>query len=82
MYPSFLGDVLFVSLAVIERPSTSTNVAVAPATLWSLMSSGEPTSVTVPTGEPQPPSVALAGSPFLLTIVDGSIIAAEGIWIP
>ena len=82
LYPSFLGDLLFVSLAVYGDTYTETNLAVVPATYWSLLAAGGPVTVTVPNGEPQPPDVAIADSPFLLTIVDGTIIAAEGIWIP
>lgn len=87
LYPSFLEDLLFVSLAVYDDAySTSnnvaTNMAVVPATYWSLLDAGQPITVTVPNGDPEPPNVAIAESPFLLTIVDGAIIAAEGVWIP
>lgn len=82
LYPSYLEDLLYVSLAVYGGESTSTNMAVAPPTFWSLLAAGQPVTVTVPSGEPEPPNVAIADSPFLLTIVDGAIIAAEGVWIP
>lgn len=82
LYPSYLTDLLFVSLAVYGDVYTETNLAVVPGTFWSLLAAGQPVSVTVPNGEPEPPNVAIANSPFLLTIVDGAIIAAEGVWIP
>lgn len=82
LYPAFLGDLLFISLAVYGDVYTESNTAVAPSTYWSLLAAGQPVTVTIPTGEPQPPEVAIADSPFLLTVVDGTIIAAEGIWIP
>ena len=82
LYPSFLGDLLFVSLAVYGDVYTESNTAVAPSTYWSLLAAGQPVTVTIPTGEPDPPNVAIADSPFLLTVVGGTVIAAEGIWIP
>lgn len=82
LYPSFLGDLLFVSLAVYGDVYSESNTAVAPSTYWSLLAAGQPVTVTIPTGEPDPPNVAIADSPFLLTVVGGTIIAAEGIWIP
>lgn len=82
LYPSFLGDLLFVSLAVYGDVYTESNTAVAPSTYWSLLAAGQPVTVTIPTGEPDPPDVAIADSPFLLTVVGGTVIAAEGIWIP
>ena len=82
LYPAFLGDLLFISLAVYGDVYTESNTAVAPSTYWSLLAAGQPVTVTIPNGEPQPPEVAIADSPFLLTVVDGTIIAAEGIWIP
>lgn len=82
LYPSYLADLLFVSFSIIERSDSLSGVAVVPSTFWSLLASGEPVSVTVPMNDPEPPSVAIANSPFLLTIVDGAIIAAQGIWIP
>ena len=82
LYPSYLADLLFVSFSVIEKSDSLSSVAVVPSTFWSLLASGEPVSVTVPMNDPDPPSVAIANSPFLLTIVDGAIIAAQGIWIP
>jgi len=82
LYPGFLGDLLFVSLAVYGDVYTESNTAVAPSTFWSLLAAGQPVTVTIPTGEPDPPNVAIADSPFLLTVVGGTVIAAEGIWIP
>lgn len=82
LYPSYLEDLLYVSLAVYGGEGTSNNVAVVPATYWSLLAAGSPVTVTIPTGEPEPPNVAIADSPFLLTIVGGTVIAAEGVWIP
>lgn len=82
LYPSYLGDLLFVSLAVYGDAYSQSNLAVVPATFWSLLAAGQPVMVTVPNGDPEPPNVAIANSPFLLTIVDGTIIAAEGVWIP
>lgn len=82
LYPGFLGDLLFVSLAVYGDVYTESNTAVAPSTYWSLLAAGQPVTVTIPTGEPDPPNVAIADSPFLLTVVGGTVIAAEGIWIP
>lgn len=82
LYPSYLGDLLFVSLAVYGDTYSQSNLAVVPATFWSLLAAGQPVMVTVPNGDPEPPNVAVADSPFLLTIVDGTIIAAEGVWIP
>ena len=82
LYPSYLGDLLYVSFAVYGSTGPATNMAVSPSTFWSLLAAGEPSSVTIPNGEPEPASVGIAGSPFLLTIVDGAIIAAEGVWVP
>jgi hypothetical protein len=82
LYPSFLGDLLFVSLAVYGDVYSESNSAVAPSTFWSLLAAGRPVTVTIPTGEPDPPNVAIADSPYLLTVVGGTVIAAEGIWIP
>lgn len=82
LYPSYLSDLLFVSLAVYGDQYSESNLAVVPATYWSLLAAGQPVTVTVPNGEPEPPEVAIADSPFLLTIVDGTIVAAEGVWIP
>lgn len=77
-YPSFLSDLLFVSMAI----TPDRNTAVTPATFWSLMNGGLPPLVTVPTESGEQESAFLVNSPFLLTIVDGTIIAAEGIWVP
>lgn len=82
LYPSYLGDLLFVSFAVYGDEYAASNVAVVPPTFWSLLAAGQPATVTIPNGDPEPPNVAIANSPFLLTIVDGAIIAAEGVWIP
>lgn len=87
LYPSYLGDLLFVSFAIYGNTYSESNVAVVPPTFWSLLAAGESNAgeavmVTIPNGEPDPPSVPIANSPFLLTIIDGTIIAAEGVWIP
>lgn len=82
LYPAYIGDLLYVSLAVYENGDDWGNAAVVPSTFWSLLASGQPTSVTIPVSDPDPPNVALSGTPFLLTIVDGSIIAAQGVWVP
>lgn len=81
LYPSFLSDLLFVSMAVLEGAGTE-NTAVVPASFWSLMNAGLPTTVAIPSDSNDQKSALLVNSPFLLTIVDGAIIAAEGVWVP
>lgn len=81
LYPSFLSDLLFVSMAVLEGAGTE-NTAVVPASFWSLMNAGLPTTVAIPSDSNDQKSALLVNTPFLLTIVDGAIIAAEGIWVP
>jgi hypothetical protein len=81
LYPSFLSDLLFVSMAVLESAGTE-NTAVVPASFWSLMNAGLPTTVAIPSDSNDQKSALLVNTPFLLTIVDGAIIAAEGIWVP
>lgn len=78
LYPSFLSDLLFVSMAITPQENT----AVIPATFWNLMNGGLPSSVPIPNESGDQILAKLVGSPFLLTIVDGAIIAAEGIWVP
>jgi len=81
LYPSFLSELLFVSMAVLESAGTE-NTAVIPASFWSLMNAGLPTTVAIPSESNDQKSALLVNTPFLLTIVDGAIIAAEGIWVP
>ncbi|MFM1753003.1 MAG: hypothetical protein RL119_1965 [Actinomycetota bacterium] len=81
LYPSFLSDLLFVSLAVAEQP-TGQNTAIVPATYWSLINGGLPSTVSIPGDNSDRATALLVGTPYLLTIVDGAIIAAEGIWAP
>jgi len=77
-YPSYLSDLLFVSMAI----TPDRNTAVVPATFWSLLNGGLPLVVTVPSERGEQEMAMLAKSPFLLTIVGGTIIAAEGVWGP
>lgn len=78
LYPSFLEELLFVSMAITPDRST----AVVPATFWNLMNGGLPALVDVPNDRGDQEQAFLVGSPFLLTIVDGVVIAVEGIWVP
>lgn len=81
LYPSYLSDLLFVSMAVVEQPGTL-NMAVVPATFWSLINGGRPATIDLPGDDTDRASAMLVGAPFLVTVVDGKIIAAEGIWVP
>lgn len=78
LYPGFLEELLFVSMAITPDRST----AVVPATYWNLMNGGLPALVDVPSDSGDQQQAFLVGSPFLVTIVDGVIIAVEGIWVP
>lgn len=78
LYPGFLEELLFVSMAITPDRST----AVVPATYWNLMNGGLPALVDVPSENGDEQQAFLVGSPFLVTIVDGVIIAVEGIWVP
>ena len=78
LYPGFLEELLFVSMAITPDRST----AVVPATFWNLMNGGLPAFVDVPSEDGSNETAFLVGSPFLVTIVDGAIIAVEGIWVP
>ncbi|MFM7870373.1 MAG: hypothetical protein ACKPBG_01655, partial [Actinomycetota bacterium] len=78
LYPGFLEELLFVSMAI----TPDRNTAVVPATYWNLMNGGLPALVDVPSDSGDQQQAFLVGSPFLVTIVDGVIIAVEGIWVP
>lgn len=78
LYPGFLDDLLFVAMAITPDRST----AVVPATFWNLMNGGLPALVDVPSETGEQAQAFLVGSPFLVTVVDGKIIALEGIWVP
>lgn len=78
LYPSFLDELLFVSMAI----TPDRNTAVVPATFWNLMNGGLPAFVDVPSNTGEQEQAFLVGSPFLVTIVDGKVIAVEGIWVP
>lgn len=78
LYPSFLDELLFVSMAI----TPDRNTAVVPATFWTLMNGGLPAVVDVPSDTGEQEQAFLVGSPFLVTIVDGTIIAVEGVWVP
>lgn len=78
LYPGYLDDLLFVSMAI----TPDRNTAVVPATFWNLTNGGLPSLVDVPSVNGEQEQAFLVGSPFLVTVVDGKIIAVEGVWVP
>lgn len=78
LYPGLSEDLIFVSLAVTPERNT----ALVPATFWNLLNTGLPNVVDIPNESGESLTAQLAGTPFLLTIVDGKVIAVEGIWVP
>jgi len=76
LYPAFVNDILFVSLHWSDGP-TGQNASVSPATFWSLVDSGVE-SVDLPDAG----GSATVRGLFLLTIIDGLVVAVEGVRNP
>lgn len=73
LYPAFLDDLLYASVITGDaQPGEARNAYVSPSTLWS-MATGEPTDA--------PDDIEVRGW-YLLTIIDGKVVAAEGVVIP
>lgn len=71
LYPAFLEDLLFTSVTTFPEPSgTLRNQFVSPARLWEVVDTNE----AVPE--------VLIQTWYLLTVIDGKVIAAEGIFTP
>jgi len=76
LYPAFVNDLLFVSLRWIDGP-TGQNASVTPATFWTLVESGVETIDLAERG-----GRAEVRSLFLITVIDGVVVAAEGVRNP
>jgi len=67
LYPAFLDDLLFASVSVgDDEPGEARNAYVSPSTLWNIAD-----------GEAAPEGIEVRAW-YLLTIIDGRVIAAEG----
>lgn len=73
LYPAFVNDVLFVSLSWTDGP-TGQNASVTPSTYWTLVDSGVESVDLAEAGG----SARVRGI-VLLTIIDGLVVAVEGV---
>jgi hypothetical protein len=74
-YPAFVSDMIFTSVRVDARSADHPGSAsLQPERLWQLLADGAST-VAVPESD----DIVVLDGPYLLTVVDGSVIAAEGI---
>jgi len=71
LYPAFLEDLLYASVVTGDaEPGEARNAYVAPTTLWAIAN-----------GESAPADIEVRGW-YLLTIVDGKVVGAEGVVTP
>lgn len=71
LYPAFLEDLLYASVVTDDaEPGEARNAYVAPTTLWAIAN-----------GESAPADIEVRGW-YLLTIVDGKVVGAEGVVTP
>lgn len=71
LYPAFVEDLLYASvIAGDAEPGEVRNAYVSPSTLWS-----------VANGDPAPDGIEIRGW-YLLTVIDGKVVAAEGVVTP
>ena len=71
LYPAFVEDLLYASvIAGDAEPGDVKNAYVSPSTLWS-----------VANGDPAPEGIDVRGW-YLLTVIDGRVVAAEGVVTP
>ena len=73
LYPAFVNDILFVSLQWSDGPAGQ-NASVTSATFWTLVDSGVDTVNLADIG-----GTATVRGVYLITIVDGLVVAAEGV---
>lgn len=77
-YPALIEYLVYASLAVdARRADHPGSVAVLPETLWQLIASGQDTQLV-----PDSDDVMIIQGPYILTVNDGRVVAAEGIRIP
>ena len=71
LYPAFLEDLLYASVVTGDaEPGEARNAYLAPTTLWAIAN-----------GESAPADIEVRGW-YLLTIVDGKVVGAEGVVTP
>lgn len=71
LYPAFVEDLLYASVITGDaEPGEVKNAYVSPTTLWS-----------VANGDPAPEGIEVRGW-YLLTVIDGKVVAAEGVVTP
>jgi hypothetical protein len=74
-----VADLIFVSLPTFGDPATGafTSRSINPANWWPLVN-GRQTTVSVPDDDTE----AIVLTPYLLTVIEGRVVAAEGIRVP
>ena len=74
-----VADLIFVSLPTFGDPATGafTSRSISPANWWPLVN-GRQTTVVVPDEDTE----AIVLTPYLLTVIEGKVVAAEGIRVP
>lgn len=74
-----IANLIFVSLPTFGDPATGsfTSRSISPANWWPLVNGGQNT-VAIPDEETE----AIVLTPYLLTVIDGKVVAAEGIRVP
>lgn len=71
-----VADMIFVSLPTLASNESGSR-SITPANWWPLVNSNQ-TTVNIPDEEVE----AVVSGPYLLTIIDGKVVAAEGIRVP
>ena len=74
-----VADLIFVSLPTFGDPATGafTSRSISPANWWPLVNGGQ-TTVIIPDDDTE----AIVNTPYLLTVIEGKVVAAEGIRVP
>ena len=74
-----IADLIFVSLPTFGDPTTGsfTSRSISPANWWPLVN-GRQNTVAIPDEETE----AIVLTPYLLTVIEGKVVAAEGIRVP
>lgn len=74
-----VADLIFVSLPTLGDPGTGafTSRSLSPANWWPLVNGGQ-TTVAIPDDDTE----AIVITPYLLTVIEGKVVAAEGIRVP
>lgn len=74
-YPAFVSTMIFTSVRVdARRADHPGSASLQPERFWQLLADGGSTQAV-----PESDDVVILDGPYLLTVVDGSVIAAEGI---